>query len=521
MVKGPAYGQPRRLPVRLAPLAAAAMLLAAPPSHADWRVVPTFSLTETWTDNVALQRSELAESQWITEFMPGIALVGSGQRFKVAASSQWRHFEYSGTQQPGTVDSVYEYSFSGQGELAKDLLFIEAQASASPQAISAFGPQLSNSLYAMGNRTQIKTWRVSPHLEQRLGRAAHLSLRYTRDSVDAGDFDRFGTSTGDSFNATLNSGPGYRSLDWGLSFMRQNVDNELAGPSSNTNILSNLRYRITPRFGLTATAGYDRYDYQSLGGRTAGRSWSTGFDWQPSTRTSLKASAGRHYFGKTGALDATHRSRHTTWNINYDDSVTNTRSQFLLPSAIDTAAMLDGLFKASIPDPVLRQQAVADYIRNAGLPPSLADSVNFLSNRYVRQKRLQATSAFKRGHSTAALSLYRTERIALSSRQSDSALLGSQLLTLNDDVHQLGANLIYGYRINARSLVSATVLVTRNRSLSTGFEDNNRQFRLGLNRDISKHIRAAFEVRHQRGSAGINAGSYRENAVSASLAAQL
>lgn len=516
-VKRRAQGRPS---LRLAPLAAAVMLLA-PPAHANWRVIPSLSLTGTYTDNVALQRDELAESQFVTEYLPGIALVGSGERYKVAASSQWRHFSYNGARVPGTVDSTHESSFSGQATLVRDLLFVEAEASASPQSISAFGPQLNNNLYALGNRTQIETWRISPHLEHRFGRSADLSLRYTRDSVDAGDLNAYGSSTGDTFSANLASSADYRTLGWGLSFLRQNIENELAGPSSATNILGNLRYALNPRFALTATAGYDRYNYQSLGGRTAGSSWSAGFDWEPSLRTSLKASFGHHYFGKTGALDATHRSRRTVWNINYDDSVTTTRSQFLLPASIDTAAMLDDLFRASIPDPVLRRAAVADYIRTTGLPPSLADNVNYLSNRYLRQKRLQASSALTLSRTTAMLSVYASERTALSSQQSDSALLGSQLASLNDNVRQAGASLTSSYRLSARTLLSASALAVRNRSLSTGYEDSNRQFRVGMTRDFGKHMRAAIEVRHQRGSAGINAGGYQENAVSASLAAQL
>jgi uncharacterized protein (PEP-CTERM system associated) len=506
--------------LRLAPLAAAAMLLA-PPCHADWRVVPTFGVTETWTDNEALQRDELAQSQWVTEYNPGLALVGSGRRFKVAASSQWRSFDYRDKQLPNTVDSMREYAFDGQGELAEDLLFIEATASSSPQSISAFGPQLNTNLYSLGNRTQIKTWRVSPHLEQRFGRDAHLSLRYTRDSVDAGEQNPFGSSIGDTFSASLNSGKTFRNTEWGLSFLRQNLENALAGPSSSSNVAANLRYQLNPRFALTAAAGYDHYDYQSLGGRTSGRNWSTGIDWQPSLRTSLKASIGRHFLGNTGALDAVHRSRHTVWNINYDDSVTTTRSQFLLPAAIDTAAMLDSLFRTTVPDPVLREQVVAAYIRDTGLPSSLADSINYLSNRYLRQKRLQASAGFILARSTGTLSLFRSERTALSSQQSDSALLGSQLASLNDNVHQLGATLSYSYRVNSRAILNASATAARNRSISTGIEDSNRQLRIGFTRELGKHMRAAVEVRQQRGSVGVNAGDYRENAVSASLSAQL
>lgn len=514
--------RPHASTLRLAPLAVAAMLLAAP-CHADWRVSPTFSLTETYSDNVALQRDELAQGQFVTELAPGLAVLGKGARYQVAASGEWRHFVYNNEKLPNTVDHQFQYAVNGKGELARDLLFIEASAAAAPQGVSAFGPQPGDNRYSAENRTQIKTWRISPYLTQRFGSSADLSLRYARDSVDAGKLNRFGSSESDSVSASLVSGAAFRTVGWGLSYMQQEIDNELTGPSSTKTLVSNLRYRLNPRLALTATMGYDRYDYQSLGGRTAGRSWSAGFDWQPSLRTSLAASIGRHYFGNTGALQARHRSRSTVWSISYGDEVTTTRQQFLLPSAIDTAAMLDNLFRTRIPDPVLRQQAVEAYIRAAGLPPSLANDVNYLSNRFMRQKELQASAAFTLPRSTAVLALYRSERIALSTQQSDSSLLGSQLLSLNDNVRQLGASLTYGYRLGPRTSLNAAANAARNRSLTTGIEQDTRSLRLGLVRELGRNVRAALDLRRVSGSVGVgvNAGEYQENAISASLSAQL
>ena len=51
--------------------------------------------------------------------------------------------------------------------------------------------------------------------------------------------------------------------------------------------------------------------------------------------------------------------------------MTTTRGQFLQPVAVDTAALLNGLFSAAISDPVARQQAVDAYIRSNGLPASI------------------------------------------------------------------------------------------------------------------------------------------------------
>jgi uncharacterized protein (PEP-CTERM system associated) len=509
-----------RLP-RLTPLAAAALLLLAPPSKAEWRFTPSVGLTQTYTDNVSLQPGPSARSQWVTEATPGFSLVGDSRRLKLAATSQWHYFAYRDGGLPNTADRQHQYNLSAQGIVADDLLYVDAAASGGPHSVSAFGPQVTSNLYSLGNRTEIETWRISPYLLHRFGNSATASLRYTRDSVDAGAHNLFGSSIGDTVAFNLASGPAFHTLGWGLSYQRQDLDNRLAGESSSESALGSLRYRLTPRLALTATLGYDRYDYQALGGRTEGRSWSGGFAWNPSRRTSLEASLGRHYYGNTGSLAATHRSRHSVWSINYGDQVITSRSQLLLPAAIDTADLLDRLFSVTIPDPLARQQAVAAYMLATGLPPSLADNVNYLSNRYMRQKLLRASSAFNWSRSTAVLSLFASERNALSSHESDSELLGSRLATLNDNVRQKGASATYSYRFNSRSMALASASATHTRSLTTGIEDRQRVVRVGLTRQYGAKVRGAFEVRRQSGGTDAASGrDYRENAISASLSIQ-
>ncbi|MFC0250931.1 TIGR03016 family PEP-CTERM system-associated outer membrane protein [Massilia consociata] len=499
---------------RLAPIAAAAMLLAGE-CQADWRIQPTVSVTETFTDNVNRQEDARAHSQFVTDLHSGLTLFGKSRRFQVAATGQFHQFAYSRGGMPDTADRSYEYALDGRGELVDELLFVDASASASPQSISAFGEQGSR-LYSMGNRAQVKTWRVNPRLEQRFGNAARLSVRYGRDSVSS-DRSAFGNSLGSNISASLASGRSFDTVGWGLSYMRQDLSDEVSGETSSESASSNVRYALNKRLWLTARVGYDRYDYQAMGGRTEGRSWAGGFDWTPSQRTRLNAEIGRHYFGQTGKLLALHRSRHTVWNISYDDFITTSRQQFLLPSTIDTAALLDRLFSTTITDPVLRQQAVTDYIRLTGLPPSLADSINFMSNRYLREKRLQGSMGYTKGRSRAVVSLYRSERTALSDQQSDSGLLGSQLSSLNDNVRQKGATLNYSYRMNSRTSLVGAATFTRSLSLTTGYESSNRELRAGLTRQLGNDLRGAIEVRRASGGRGPNAGDYRENAISATL----
>lgn len=504
----------------IAPVALLA-LLVAPACRADWKFTPAVELRETYSDNVALAVSEQAKSQFVTELAPSFSIVNNGPRLKLSAAYQLHSYAYSGDRSQGTNQSSRDFRGTANAKLIENFLYFDATGSLGQQSISAFGPQAVDNGYTSTNRTEVKTYRISPYIQHRFGPDASMELRYARDSVEAGN-TAFGHSQADNLSLSIASGPAFRTLGWGLSYNRQQLDDSLTNKSTTDTAVANLRYQLSPIFALTATAGYDKFDYQSLGGETRGKNWTGGFAWNPSLRTSVQASAGKRYYGSTYLLTALHRSRSTVWTLNYNDAVTTARSQFLLPATIDTAALLDRMFTASLPDPIARQQAVAAYISATGLPPSLADSINYLSNRYFVQKQLQASVAFGTSKTKSVLSVFDSRRTALSTRQSDSALLGNNLSTLNDDNKQLGGNLTLSYQLSSRSSVSLAGTYTKSESLSTGIKDDSKALQLFLTRQFKQKLRGAVELRHVQGSTGAQSSrTYRENAVSATLSMQL
>lgn len=512
---------PRPQPALL-PLAAA--LLVALPAHAELTVTPSFSLSETYTDNVNLRSDATKRSSWVTEAVPGINVLAKSSRVDFNASARLYYFDYSEDNVPGVRSSQHQLNADGRVNVVDQLFYVDASADASARSISAFGPlaeDINGNRYSEENQTDVKTWRISPYLTHRFGNLASGILRYSYDSVNTDSSSVFGDSTANGISLDVVSGPGFRTVGWNLRFARQEIDNERFGDTSSQNAMAGLNYRLGTTLALTATAGYDKYDYQALGGRTSGASWSGGFAWTPSARTSLQMSVGRHYLGNTGSLAAMHRSRHSVWKAGYSDTVTTSRSQFTLPAAIDTASMLDSLFATTIPDPVLRRQAVEGYIRAAGLPSTLADSINYLTNRYMRQKLLQASGAFNWRHSSAVLSAYASERTALSSDESDSDLLGSQLRALNDSVRQVGLSASYNYRLSARSSALASLSATRARSLDTDLESKQNSLRLGLTHRFGRSVRGSLELRRVVGDSEVGRRDYTENAVAATLTVQL
>lgn len=512
---------PPRLPrLRLSLLAGLPMLLLAPACRAQWTFTPSVDLRETYTDNVSLAPADQARGQFVTEVAPGFSLVEKSSRLTFNGSYQLHLYEFTGAAAAGENHAQSQLQATAQARLIDELLFVDASAAVSQQATSAFGPQINDNGYSTVNRNEVRTFSLSPFLLHTFGSTAAMELRYTHDLVDT-DNAGFGRSQADTVYGSLNSGTAFRQLGWSLVLTRQNLHDSLAENSNSESALAALSYQLVPTFSLTASCGYDKYDYGGPGGAAQGKSWSGGFSWVPSSRTSLSASIGRHYYGVSDVLSALHRSRHTVWSIHYGNAVTTTRSQFLLPATIDTSALLNSLFSASIADPVLRQQAVDAYIKATGLPPSLANNINYFSNRYILMRQAQASVGFNTARTTSVLSLYDTRQTALSSQQVDQGLLGSTDTSLNDNTRQKGVSVALNWRLNTRFGATLGADISTSRSLTTGLVDHNRAIRLGLTRQFNPRLSGNLEVRHVRGDGLLGAGAYTENAVTASLTLKL
>jgi uncharacterized protein (PEP-CTERM system associated) len=517
--------------LRLTPLALAALLMSAE-CRADWKLTPTIGIAETYSDNPGLQRDEEAHGQWISESFPGFTLSSRSRRLRLNASGEWHFYAYQEKNTPNTHDRERRYSANATANLVDNLLTLDANANGSRQAISAFGPRYTQS-YSTFNRTDVRTWSISPVLQHRFGSEAELLMRLTRDSVQT-DGDNATTAFNDSKGSTALfslAGPTTSgdAFGWGLQYTRQNLQTERFGNSTSVNAAANLRYRLSGTLNAVATIGHDSYEYDSVNNRTAGPSYLAGFAWTPTSRTSIDARFGHSYLGRTGSLMAVQRNRHLVSRVTYTDQVTTSRAQFLLPAAIDTAAMLDRMFSSTIPDPIERAQAVQAYMAATGLPPSLANNINYLSNRYMREKRLQAAYIYSMPHSAMSLGVYRSERTALSLQQSDSELLGSQLTSLNDNVRQKGVDASFDYRLSARSTVTAGASASRSTSIGTGIDMPSHTLRLGYTRQFDRKTRAIVELRHTTNMGGapststvaLGPGSYTENALTATLSVQL
>lgn len=547
-------------------------LLPSYASAAEWKVTPKITLKETYSDNVGLSSgggtSNARGSDFITEIDPGLAVTGKGSHFNFNGSYTMQNLLYVNNGDSNRI--VNQLNANTNAELIDDLLFVDGRASIRQQNISTFGTQSADNVNINSNRTDIKTYSVSPYLRHQFGSFASTEARYTHNSVSSG-FGGFSDSQQDAVDIGLTSGSGFRNFGWGLNLNHQTIDysqrkpvdsNRLSGNVSyaiipelrlsvtggyeNNNFLASnhsttasgknqagafwsagLNYMLSPEFSLNAKKGHENNFFLTSGGQggssgsggqnVGGDYWSAGFSWNPSQRTSVAANIGQRFFGDTYSLLASHHSRRTAWSMAYSEDVTSTRSQFLIPVTIDTAAVLDQLWSSSIPDPILRQQFVTAFINNSGFPASLADSVNYLTNRYFLQKRLQASVSVLGTKNTLVFSFFNTRRDAQSGETSDSLLIGSN--SLNDNTEQTGINATWSYRVSARTNANLSLGYTQSSSHPSGNRSNNTNFRMSINKQFKPKVNGMLEVRHNEQSlSGSQTGNgYGENAVAASL----
>jgi uncharacterized protein (PEP-CTERM system associated) len=493
------------------------LLLALLPTavRAAWQVKPSVDVRETWSDNPELRSDDQKRSQFITAVSPGVSITNETPRLQVAASYQLNAFAYSDSRVTGSDRFNSTLNATAKGSLIQDLLFFDATAGIAQTPVSAFGP-VNNSPYSDTNRTEVRSYRVSPYVVHQFGSFATTQLRYTHDLVDS-DLGGFGRSTSDVIDLSLNSGQAFKTFGWGLALNRENLEDGIAPASINSSALASLRYSLSRQFSLTGTGGYDKFDYEGMGNGTKGASWSLGFAFEPSTRTSLRMSAGRRYYGNSYFLAATHRSRNTVWSINYSDDVSTSRGNFLLPSAVDTASMLNQMFLANFPDPAQRAAFVEAYIQAMGLPRSLPTATNYFSNRYTLQRQFNASVALRSARTTTMVTVFKMRREALSLLQYDNPLLGSGQQNLNDNTSQTGLTLNASYRLSALTSASLSASATRSESLSGDLSENNRQFRFYMTHSFQPRLSGNLELRRNSGGLALQNSSYSENAVSASL----
>ncbi|SFN78852.1 uncharacterized protein, PEP-CTERM system associated [Nitrosospira briensis] len=500
-------------------LGTVALLLSSYSNAAEWKVLPRLRVLETYSDNLRMTRNDNGSGDLITQINPGLSVSSVARRFSLDADYTMNNLIYAEASNFNRIR--HQLNATATTELIEDLFFVDGRARIRQQNVSLLGPQSFDNVNVTGNRADVRTFSVSPYLRHRFQNFASAELRYTRSLVTSNANSLF-NSSGDSFSGGLNSGTAFQTLSWGVNYSNQMVHfdrNDRTVEMERT--IANLGYRITPQFGLTASGGYERNSFISIRGNPSSPTWTVGFFWNPSERTSIVANAGQRFFGDTYFVLANHRTRMTVWDVSYSEDITTFNQQAQAGAPINLAGSLGQLLGAQNPtfSPGLIQEN-SGALLGLGASGAFFDPNNFFTNRLFLQKRFQASVAMNGTRNTLVFRVFNMTRKAFSPESVDVGIVGAENLALLNHTRQSGANAMWSYRLSNLTRANVNFGYSRFSFLGHDREDDFMLSSISLTRQfpqILRNLNGMIMVRHNERDSNRPGGNYRENAALASL----
>jgi uncharacterized protein (PEP-CTERM system associated) len=489
-------------------------MMCCPAWAAKWDIVPTFKVSETYTDNLSLTSDAAKQAEWVTQLVPGILLATTGRRLRFNAYYAPQLNYYARGQHGNEV--FQRLNATGNAELAERLLFVDVGASVDQYNISLQGPVTTSNVNTTGNRSTASTWFVSPSLVRDFGSAVRAEARYTYSVWTSDNSVSLSKSEANRIQLRLTSGPAYKLLTWDLAYFRENIHYEnVLQPDTDAEVATaRARYSITPSVGLLGRLGYEDYRYLIVGPGAGGSAWSAGFEWMPTPRTSLTALAGRRFYGDTYFLDFRHRTRLTAWSASYSEEITSARSLFFLPVTTSTSDYLNTLLSSRFPDPVARKTVVEEFIARTGLPQDLSAPINFYTSQIFLLKRWQASVGLLGVRNALIGGIFKDTREAL---PNSLALTGGGDFAVSDTVIQTGGSIVWNYQISARSALNVGGAYSRHEFLNTGRTDKVASGGVTLTHQLKPRVSGSLSYRRRENHSTLDSADYQENSVTASL----
>jgi uncharacterized protein (PEP-CTERM system associated) len=499
-------------------IVALATLLARPAWADKWEIVPTLSVSEIYTDNLSLANDTSKLSDWVTHVIPAISFAATGaqSRFRVDYRPEFVYYALGN----GDSNVFQRGSADGKVELAKQLLFIEANARVGQQPISLLAPAPTSNIYATGNRATVTSLLVSPYLLHDFGSAMRGEARviYTSFNTDKPNPGIQSDNEGNRFILKLSSGPAYKQFVWDLTYRTESIKYDTSQRETLTDVFTaTSRLLMMPTLGLLGQAGYESYDSGIPGSLSEGSRWAAGLDWTPTLRTRLAATGGERFFGKTYNFDFRHRTRFTAWSASYIEDITTSRTEYFSPASNITANYLDPLFVSQQSNPEVRQKDVEEYLVKAGIPSTLDAPTNFFSDQLYLVKRWLASAALVGVRNVVVANAFQESRDVLFA---GAIRPGIGDFAASNSIRQTGGSLAWGWRASLQSTWNVGTGYSRNEFLDSDRVDHVASFRMGLTRQFQPRLAGTMFYRRQQNDSTQNIFSYTENSVTAALQAR-
>jgi uncharacterized protein (PEP-CTERM system associated) len=407
-------------------------------------------------------------------------------------------------QPQGQSDSLQNHlNATLYAELVERWAFVDASASISQQALSAYGQQSVDGTQRNSNRSELSQLALRPYVQ---GQLADWATYRVGLSADASHAQGSATPNAHSTGAivTLASPSSGTWLGWSASGNQQR--STFGGLSTDSSRLSlSLLVRPDPEWNGSLRGGQESTTIGSLYRQTY-NNWGGDLRWTPSPRTTLLIGGDQRYFGGAHQVLLEHRFPSSSVRYTSNRDAYNAASGAGFGQALTVYQILYAQFASLQPDPMLREQLVRDTLLTLHLDGNAMVAGGFVNGGTTVQRRDDLSLSYVGRRSSFTLQAFGsvTSRI-------DSTAPGVD----RTPVRQAGFSATVGYRLAPASTLNFSVSGLRTQGTATQAGNQLKSAALSWALQFSKSLGVSLSGRYSDFGGAIN--PYREAALGASL----
>ena len=375
-----------------------------------WTVRPEITLRESYTDN-AFIGTGTPRSDFVTQVTPGIRIDGRSPRLTANLNYAPSALYYARNSEGN--DFVNNLDAFARLEAVERLFFVEARGQIGQDFINPFVAQPVDITTSTPNRREIKSFVLSPYVRH-AGSELEYELRNSTtwtDSSTAG-LGKFRTEqwTGHVARPVRRFGASLEFDHTDISYYDSLVDR---GDDKARLYRARLYWQPDPAWRLSVSGGEEENNYV-LQQTQRSSIYGGAIAWRPSGRTSADLEYESRFFGPSRLAQINHRTPLSAWSVTYSRNTSTFQQEVLRLPPGNTAALLDSVFAARIPDPDQRRAVVEQFIATSGTPESLANSLAFYTQRVYLREGVDASFAIIGKRNSIAFTAFAAENSDIS-----------------------------------------------------------------------------------------------------------
>ena len=257
-----------------------------------WRVVPSVTLGETYSDNVALLADDVARRGWITDLIPGIRVDANAARLKGFLDYRLHEVRYSNARE---LDSTQHFLTSRATlEAIEKFLFIDGIADISQQNRSPLESAVNvDRPSASSNRIETRTVQLSPFARGQVSDLALYRVRYSASHVSSEGDELSPTRVGEFVGRVRNPSPSAK-MGWALDVYSLTSHSDETGTVEDFRARGLLIFGFDPLFNVAASLGRETTDFEG-GSRNTTNTYGFAVNWQPSAARPVRRGRGEAF----------------------------------------------------------------------------------------------------------------------------------------------------------------------------------------------------------------------------------